>query len=286
MSSATQTSTTTPVPAVVAELLARTNRLRASLGLPALALNTTLAAAAQNQADWMVSTGMVVHKRPDGSTPSQRAQAAGYPNSAWVSEIIYMGGIATPNDAWDFWTTSAVHYTELTRREHQEVGIGTASSKIFGQAFVMLFGRFGVTTPVPVTPGPGEYVVQPGDTLYQIALRHGVTLEALAAANHIGINDTIYVGQVLVIPQVEPQASPTMMPTITITATISATSAATTTPTATGTPSRTPIHYVVQPGDTLFLIAQRFGVPLDALIAANGITNPDRIEVGQVIIIP
>ncbi|HXF61238.1 MAG TPA: LysM domain-containing protein, partial [Caldilineaceae bacterium] len=44
--------------------------------------------------------------------------------------------------------------------------------------------------------------------------------------------------------------------------------------------------YTVAPGDTLFLIAQRFGVPLETLIAANGITNPDVIEVGQVLVIP
>ncbi|NLN06348.1 MAG: SafA/ExsA family spore coat assembly protein [Firmicutes bacterium] len=45
--------------------------------------------------------------------------------------------------------------------------------------------------------------------------------------------------------------------------------------------------YIVQPGDTLFKIAQRFGVPLDAVIAANPqISNPDLIFPGQKIIIP
>lgn len=44
--------------------------------------------------------------------------------------------------------------------------------------------------------------------------------------------------------------------------------------------------YVVQPGDTLGQIASRFGTTLDALAAANGITNPDLIAVGQVLLIP
>lgn len=45
--------------------------------------------------------------------------------------------------------------------------------------------------------------------------------------------------------------------------------------------------YTVQPGDTLFLIAQRFGVSLDALLAANPqITNPNLIFPGQQICIP
>lgn len=44
--------------------------------------------------------------------------------------------------------------------------------------------------------------------------------------------------------------------------------------------------YTVQPGDTLFAIAQRFDVSLDSLIAANGITDPNLLVVGQVLLIP
>lgn len=44
--------------------------------------------------------------------------------------------------------------------------------------------------------------------------------------------------------------------------------------------------YTVAPGDTLGAIAVRLGVPLDALIAANAIEDPNRIRVGQVLVIP
>lgn len=45
--------------------------------------------------------------------------------------------------------------------------------------------------------------------------------------------------------------------------------------------------YRVKPGDTLYKIAQRFGVPLDALIKANPqISDPNLIYPGQVICIP
>lgn len=44
--------------------------------------------------------------------------------------------------------------------------------------------------------------------------------------------------------------------------------------------------YTVAPGDTLGAIAVRFGVTVEALVAANGIEDPDRIRVGQVLIIP
>ena len=45
--------------------------------------------------------------------------------------------------------------------------------------------------------------------------------------------------------------------------------------------------YTVQAGDSMFLIAQRFGVSLDALIAANPqIPNPNLIFPGQQICVP
>src|SRR5215813_12656921 len=97
------TLTASPEPTIVSDLLERTNRLRLSLGLPTLIWIEQLSIAAQNQAEWMASSGIVAHQRPDGSLPSQRAFEAGYPNSHWVSEIIYMGGIATVDDAWNFW---------------------------------------------------------------------------------------------------------------------------------------------------------------------------------------
>ena len=44
--------------------------------------------------------------------------------------------------------------------------------------------------------------------------------------------------------------------------------------------------YTVQAGDTLFSIAQRFGVSLDDVIEANNISNPDVIFEGETLTIP
>ncbi len=62
------------------------------------------------------------------------------------------------------------------------------------------------------------------------------------------------------------------------------------TPTATPIPRPTPTPtvtvYVVQPGDTLSVIAARFNLTVDDLVEANRIVNPDELRVGQEITIP
>lgn len=44
--------------------------------------------------------------------------------------------------------------------------------------------------------------------------------------------------------------------------------------------------YTVQPGDTLFSIARRFGTTADDIAARNSIADPNRIETGMVLVIP
>ncbi len=109
-------------------------------------------------------------------------------------------------------------------------------------------------TAVP-TPGGFTYCVQWGDTLYSIARRFGVTIDAIVAANGLANPNQIRAGQILIIPGVpEPDHGPTM--------------------------------YVVQPGDNLYRISLKFGVPLEAIVAVNHIVNPWYIQAGQVLLIP
>lgn len=104
------------------------------------------------------------------------------------------------------------------------------------------------------------HVVQPGENLYRIALRYGVTVEALRVANHLSDVNRVYVGQRLVIP------------------TAGASSAG-------GAVSASGVH-IVQRGENLFRIALRYGITAQALAAANNIVNPNRIYVGQRLVIP
>jgi len=108
------------------------------------------------------------------------------------------------------------------------------------------------------------YIVQRGDTLFGIAVRFGVSVAALQAANGISNPNLIFVGQALTIPGPGGGGNPPPPPPP---------------PSGGGT-------YTVAPGDTLNLIALRFGVSVSSLISANGIANPNLIFVGQVLTIP
>lgn len=125
-----------------------------------------------------------------------------------------------------------------------------------------------------VTPGDGIYVVQPGDTLLNIARRFNTTLGTLVQLNGISNPNRIFVGQRLQLPFSTPEPRPTVVaPTQVVP------------PTATAVPPQ-PTTYVVQPGDNLFRISLRFDVSLVQLANANNITNYNRIFVGQVLTIP
>jgi LysM repeat protein len=86
-------------------------------------------------------------------------------------------------------------------------------------------------------------------------------------------------------PTLSPSPSPTATPSPSPTPT--ATPLSTTAPTAAPPPPPPPQQtYVVQEGDTLAAIAQRFGTSASALQVANGIEDPDEILIGQVLVIP
>lgn len=125
-----------------------------------------------------------------------------------------------------------------------------------------------------VTPGSDQYVVQPGDTLLNIARRFNTTLTTLVQLNGISNPNRILVGQTLTLPGAAPTITPTPVSVTQVPG-----------PTATTAPQQ-PSTYVVQPGDNLFRISLRFNVSLVSLANANNITNYNRIFVGQVLTIP
>ena len=98
----------------------------------------------------------------------------------------------------------------------------------------------------------GGYVVQPGDTLAQIAAQFGITVEELAAANGLEDVNLIRVGQRLIIPGQE-----TSLPQV-----------------------------AALPGDTLPRIGSRYQVSPTQLAALNGLAVAQRLFPGQPIRLP
>jgi LysM repeat protein len=116
-------------------------------------------------------------------------------------------------------------------------------------------------SPEPV--GGATYVVQSGDNLYRIALRYGITVDAILRINDLANPNLLHAGQVIRLPGGEPseEGEEAAEPTATTT-------------------------HVVQPGENLFRIALHYGTTINALAAYNGLTDSRRIEVGQVLIVP
>jgi LysM repeat protein/outer membrane protein assembly factor BamB len=114
----------------------------------------------------------------------------------------------------------------------------------------------------PEQPSPVStttYWVQSGDTLWKVAQKFGVTTQAIVEVNKLDPTKYLYIGQKLIIPTTEQAVQPTQPTTTT---------------------------YSVVSGDTLWKIAQKFGVTTQAIIDANNLDPTKFLYVGQKLIIP
>lgn len=120
------------------------------------------------------------------------------------------------------------------------------------------------------------YTVQPGDSLFKIGQKFGVSPEAIMQASALS-TPALSVGQQLRIPTAgggTPAQPPT--PTPPKPQPVSP-------PPPTGGGGTT--IYTVQPGDSLFKIGQKFGVAPEAIMQANGLSTP-ALSVGQQLRVP
>jgi LysM repeat protein len=100
--------------------------------------------------------------------------------------------------------------------------------------------------------------VQSGDTLSELALSYGVTVEELAALNDLDNPDLIIVDENLLIRPLQ----------------------------AGDDPAKAVETHIVMAGDTLSGIAMALGVSVEELAAANGLANPDLIVTGDLLQVP
>lgn len=128
------------------------------------------------------------------------------------------------------------------------------------------------------------HVVQPGDSLFRIALQYGVTIDAIVTANNIVNPNLIIAGQELVIPGVGGPAAGQPAAPATPAATAPATSAPALPPGATAVEGG--VLHVVQPGESLFRISLAYNVPIAEIVTANNLTNAALIISGQELFIP
>lgn len=152
---------------------------------------------------------------------------------------------------------------------------------------------------VPLAAAQETYTVQPGDTLITLAGRYGTTVEALLAANSLSGTDLI-AGATLLIPEansyvVEPGD------------TLSGISIETGVPVEElmamndlsdtglvigqelmlgGAAPSVPLIVAVEAGDSLWSLAERYGVSVDALGGANGLPTDALLAVGDELTIP
>lgn len=168
----------------------------------------------------------------------------------------------------------ALRYGLTTDELAQINGITNVSTIFAGQRLLV---------PAAATPEPAQtHIVQPGETLNSIAQTYGVQIETILNLNEIANVNQIYTGQVLTLraaqtPQdisAEDSITPTQPP---VEAAIAVTETS---------PAPSNIIHTVQPGETLFRIAQRYGLTTVDLTTANSISDPTRIFTGQQLLIP
>ena len=120
----------------------------------------------------------------------------------------------------------------------------------------------------PAVPEPTYYTVQAGDTLWAIAGRFEVTVQALVEVNQLLEPGRLQPGQELVIPTDAGGISADEL-----------------SPQPAGTPESQRIH-TVSAGDTLWGIAQRYGTTVDEIATLNGLDSNQFLTVGQRLLIP
>ncbi|MDR1545370.1 MAG: LysM peptidoglycan-binding domain-containing protein [Deltaproteobacteria bacterium] len=183
------------------------------------------------------------------------------------------GVTAISNNLKEDWIKQSRHQTTLALNEAASVRHTGAVVKSARSA------------PAKGEPKSVLHKVKAGDTLSGLAARYGVGAAQIAAANGLTNRHKLKLGQKLAIPT---KAAATAQPAA---KKAEPTSAKTTSSTgAKSAPAAKPaastvVHKVVA-GDNLVTLAKRYGLTSADIVAANGLTDRNKLQLGQKLVIP
>ncbi|MDF2566577.1 MAG: glycoside hydrolase [Oscillospiraceae bacterium] len=93
------------------------------------------------------------------------------------------------------------------------------------------------------------YTVRPGDSVYSIARKYGVSPQTIITNNNIQNDRRLMVGQALIVDTGD-------------------------------------VRHRVTAGQTLYSLARMYGTTVNSILAANPGVNPERLQIGQTLVIP
>jgi hypothetical protein len=216
------------------QIIRLVNELRASYGRPAYEVDNILMSVAQAQASWSAANDHIGHDGPGGSSPNDRAQAAGYGGGSrsFATENVAYGtaSINTPELVVSMWQSDWGHLNAMISPDYEHIGVGFAEANGYSW-YVMMVGWVAddsytgdsnlQETPevsIPYVPfifsepdenGAIYHEVQPGQTAWTIAAYYEIDLAELMALNHLTENSILHPGDMLLIRS---PATPTSTP--------------------------------------------------------------------------
>lgn len=214
-------------------LIAEVNAFRTSSGQPAFVVDSILMGIAQQHAEFMSVNG-VSHTGYGGTRPFQRALNAGYPLAGdlslggFISENITAGNNKSVQEAVYGWSNSAPHTNTMVSPNLTEIGAGVAlvgdyvyyvivaarptgsrqpqvvSTLAPGQVAptLVVYAPPLASTAIPNTPEPDGsiyHTVQPGETLWLIAITYNVRVADIRQLNGMSETEAIYPNERLII---------------------------------------------------------------------------------------
>lgn len=255
-------------------ILQQVNQFRLNNGLPSFTYSAALAAAAQNQANYMAEFGVFSsHMGYGGSWPQSRANAAGY--SGQVSENIVGGTNLTAPRGLTWWVNSPVHYNTLITTRYTEAGTGFARAGDINY-YVLVVGQPGnlnvqpassanndpeplfitpITLAEPGADGSIVHTVQEGQALWSLAAHYDVPLSDLLLYNGLKADAFVHTGDKIIIRLAEGAPLP-----------------------PTPTP---PTTHLVREGESLWTIAASYNVKIGDVMWYNNLNEESFLQPGQ-----